>query len=283
MARMTARTGQIRDRMTMAGYRGLKAAAQLSRRPDESDRRYVFIVGMQRSGTTTLVRVFERDFRTRVFQEHSRLSDQDADRNIRLNPLPDVERALRPVRAPIVVLKPLVETQKTPLLLDRFEPSLAIWCYRHYLEVAQSNIRQFGDRGGKNNLRPIVRRDRTNWRAELVPDDVQETVDRLFSEEMPQLDAAALFWWVRNRLLFDLGLDEDPRVQMLSFDRFVTDPRQAMVDIYERLGVAYPRNEVTAAVDAGVARPNPEKAFAEEIYQLCESLWEGLKAAERLS
>lgn len=280
MTRVTPRTGEFRDQVTIAAYRALKATVQLRYPRNNPDRRYVFIVGMQRSGTTTLVRVFERDLRTRVFQEHSPLSNQDLERKIRLNPLPDVERALQQVRAPVVVLKPLVETQKTPMLLEHFAPSLAVWCYRHYLAVAQSNIRQFADRGGRNNLRPIVRRDQDNWRAEIVPEAVQETVDRLFSEDMPQLDAAALFWWVRNHLFFDLRLDADARVHMLSFDRFATDPRKAMGEIYDRLGVSYPPNNVTAGVDARVARPNPDIGLNSEIRQLCETLWQRLTTAD---
>ena len=277
---MTPRTGQLRDRVNIVAYRAIKATAQLRYPRDNTDRRHVFIVGMQRSGTTTVVRVFERDLRTRVFQEHSPLSNQDLERKIRLNPLRDVERTLQNVRAPLVVLKPLVETQKTPMLLDHFDPSLAIWCYRHYLAVAQSNIRQFADRGGKNNLRPIVQRDRNNWRAEVVPPDVEDTVDRLFSEDMTQLDAAALFWWVRNRLFFDLALDTDARVHMLQFDRFVTDPRGAMTEIYDRLDVPYPRRDVTAGVDARVARPNPDAPMNNEIRELCDLLWEQLRAAD---
>lgn len=280
MTRVSARTGQGRDRVTIAAYRALKATAQLRYPSDNPDRRYVFIVGMQRSGTTTLVRIFERDFRTRVYQEHSPLSNQDLERRIRLNPLPDVDHALRKVGAPLVVLKPLVETQKTPTLLDHFNPSLAVWCYRHYLAVAQSNIRQFADRGGRNNLRPIVQRNQENWRAEVVPPEVGETVDRLFSEEMPQLDAAALFWWVRNHLFFDLGLDADARVHMLRFERFTSEPRRAMSEIYDRLAMPYPRNDVTAGVDASVARPNSEIILGSEIRQLCEELWERLTAAD---
>lgn len=280
MTRVSARTGQLRDRVKIAAYRALKATLQLRYPAGNPDRRYVFIVGMQRSGTTTLVRVFERDLRTRVYQEHSPLSNQDLERGIRLNPLPDVDRALRRVGAPLVVLKPLVESQRTPMLLDHFEPSLAVWCYRHYLAVAQSNIRQFGDRGGRNNLRPIVQRDGNNWRAEVVPPDVGEAVDRLFSEDMPQLDAAALFWWVRNRLFFDLGLDADARVHLLRFERFGSEPRRAMSEIYDRLAMPYPRNEATAGVDPRVARPNVEIDLNPEIRQLCEELWERLKAAD---
>lgn len=280
MVGVTPRTGELRDRINIAAYRAIKSAAQRRLPRPHPDRRHVFIVGMQRSGTTTLVRAFERDLRTRVFQEHSPLSDQDVERNIRLNPLGDVELALQQVRAPIVVLKPLVETHRTATLLDEFVPSVAIWCYRHHLAVAQSNVRQFGDRGGKNNLRPIVQRDRRNWRAEMVPQDVQDTVDALFSEDMSQLDAAALFWWVRNRLFFDLALDDDARVHMLRFERFVEEPRRAMLRIYRHLGVSEPSNDVTKSIDAQVARPNSDVQLHARISELCDELWVRLTAAD---
>lgn len=274
------RTGQLADRVRIVGLRTLKAVAQRRYPRGTPDRRFVFIVGMQRSGTTTLVRVFERDLRARVFQEHSPLSKQDTERGIRLDPLDDVAHALSRVRAPLIVLKPLVETQHTPALLDRFEPSLAIWSYRHYLAVARSNVRQFGDRGGRGNLRPIVEGDPSNWRSEVVPPDVVETVREILRDDLPQVDAAALFWWVRNRLLFDLGLDTDPRVEMLRFEHFTSDPRAAVERMYDRLGVAPPRFDTTRAVDAAVARPNAQVDLDPRVRALCDELWERLTSAD---
>lgn len=262
--------------MVTGAYRLFKATYQLSFPRDTPGRVHVFIVGCQRSGTSTVLRVFERDFRAKVFSEHSILSSQDLERRIRLNPIPDVQHALRNVRAPIVVLKPLVETQNTPELLDSFANSHAIWCYRHYLPVAVSNLRQFGYQGSIGNLKPIVDRERGNWRAEYVPRDVEETISRLFSESMCPEDGAALFWWVRNRLFYDLGLDKDPRVMMLRYEDFSRDPRTAMEDVYRHLGTPYPSGRATGAVSATASRPDADVAISDEVRELCEELWQRL-------
>ena len=271
--RAPGRTGGTADRLKIGGYRVLKAIYQRRYRPNAAGRRHLLVVGCQRSGTSTVLRVFERDFRARVYSEHSSLSSQDVERNIRLDPVADVRRELASVRAPLVVLKPLVETQNTPELLEGLEPALALWCYRHYIPVANSLVLQFGDRGGIANLTPIVNGDRDNWRSQYVPADVEEVIRQHYSLSMPSEDAAALLWWVRNHLYFDLSLDTDSRVTLFRFDDFMADPRSSIGAVYDNLELPRPRSNVTAAVKPGAVRPPAHLDLNPRVHELCEALW----------
>src|SRR5262245_20893973 len=105
--------------------------------------RVLFIVGCQRSGTTLLTRLLDTDVGCRVFREHSELSSADEAAGIRLKPLPEVAAILGRVRAPLVVAKPLVETQNVRSLLEHFPGSRALFMYRGYADVARSDLAKF--------------------------------------------------------------------------------------------------------------------------------------------
>ena len=92
--------------------------------------------------------IFDADLNAKVYREVSKLSSfapiEDGMR--RLKPLALVEYALRRDRAPIVVLKPLVESQQADHILRHFLRAKALWMYRHFLDVASSNLSHFGMR-----------------------------------------------------------------------------------------------------------------------------------------
>ena len=49
--------------------------------------------------------------------------------------------------------------------------------------------------------------------------------------------AQALWWYLRNQLYFDLGLDERADCYLLSYDRMVADPPNEMARLCQFLGV----------------------------------------------
>lgn len=241
----------------------------------------LFIVGCQRSGTTMMLRMFERDRLSRVYGEFSELSSRDANK-IRLNPLPLVKKQLAQDPAPFAVLKPMVETQNIVTLLDYFPGSKALWIYRHYQDVAASNLKNFGEENGISDLRPIVERHPGNWRSEHVPEDVRITVSQYFSEDMSNIDAAALFWYVRNRLYFDLYLEKDARVMICRYDNIVKNPRSKMQEVYDFLGRPFPEAVVMKDVNTASIGKGRNNVISAEIQTLCEGLLERLDDA-RLS
>ena len=135
---------------------------------DNKEKRILFILGCQRSGTTLMLEIFENDPRTKTFGEFSKLSSQDTKKKIRLNPLNLVEKDLQKERVPFIVLKPLVESQNASELLDYFEGSKVLWMYRDYRDVALSNLDHFSHNNGYNNIKPILQNDPDNWRSEKV-------------------------------------------------------------------------------------------------------------------
>ena len=248
----------------------------------KSDQQSVlFIVGCQRSGNSIMQDVFNKDLNTKSYHEFSEVSSNDTEAGIRLNTLDLVQKEFARVKAPLIVLKPLVESQNVPELLSYFENGLALWMFRHYKDVAQSNVKKFGPQNGINDLRPIVTGERNNWRSEKASPHVRETVARYFSEDMNPYDAAVLFWYARNSIFFDLELDRHPRVMMCSYEDFVLDPEKFVKSVYERLGRPYPAINLAAEVHANSRKKGKDIEVTPEIEQLAADLYQRLERTYR--
>jgi hypothetical protein len=242
-------------------------------------RQLLFIFGCQRSGTTLVKDIFDNDLNARVYGEFSEISrSQKGRRNLRLKPLEEVKAIIERGPARLIVAKPIAETQNALKLLAFFPGSKALFIYRNYAAVAASNLKLFGPGNGISNLRPIMEGDATNWRAEGVSADVRGMVAARFRGDMDPYDAAALFWYVRNRFFFDLGLDRHPAVRPLRYEDLVRDPSGMMARVYGFLGMDCPR-AAAALVHGDSAGKGREVKLSAEIRDLCQDLLERLEHA----
>ena len=270
---------RIRHRAQRELLLGRKRAYRLAHPfPNDGRKAVVVIVGCQRSGTSLMLELFGADRRSVTFPERSALSSPAEDR-LRLKPLPEVQRRLERTRAPLLVLKPLVESQNVPALLDGLDNSHAIWMYRRPESVAASDLSYFGVENGERNLRLLLSNDPPNWRGEFVPDSTRAVLSGHYHPGMNARDAAALFWWARTSLFFDLRLDERPDVRLCSYERLVRQPDSTMRFLYDFVGVSYPEREITSGVHQGSAGRKDDFPLSPEVGRLCEELWERLATA----
>jgi hypothetical protein len=267
------------ERLTLSFLRLRKGVYQYClMKKTSKEKNILFIIGCQRSGTNLMQMLFERDFHTKVYGEFSRLSSGDARHKIRLNPLHLVRKEIGKNRASFIILKPLVETQNTPKLLRYFNGSKALWMYRNYKDVAASNLSHFGVKNGLNNLRAIGNNEPQNWRSENMSYYTKEIVMKYFSEDMNPYDAAALFWFARNRLFFELELEKNPRVMMCRYENLVTDTVKVMQNIYNFMGYTYSPYNIPGNVHANSLGHGKEIVLSPEIDLLCYGLLHKLDA-----
>ncbi|MFT6735561.1 MAG: hypothetical protein ACJAS9_003772 [Polaribacter sp.] len=191
----------------------------------------VMIMGCQRSGTTLVSRVFDSFLNTKVYGEFSELSD-DCTNKIRLNSIKDVNKKLENVKAKLIVMKPLVESQNADLLLSSIPNSNVVWMYRNFIDVASSDVLQFSDTAGHGNLQAIIKGDITNWRAERLTDEVVNLVKFHYSKHLSPLDCACLFWFARNSLYFSQDLFTNKNVSLWKYESLTDSPR----NYFENLG-----------------------------------------------
>ena len=232
-------------------------------------RKTLFIVGCQRSGTSVVQRVFERDMNAKIYGERSKLSSIEG---IRLNPLHTVIRAIQEDKAQFIVLKPLVKSQNVLSLLDAFPDSKALWLFRDYKDVANSNLKTFGTNNGINDIRPIVEQQPDNWRSEHVSEHVRSAILPHFSEDMNPHDAAVLFWYSRNSLFFDLGLEANPKVIMCKYEHLIAEPGMVFHNIYQKLGQTFPGEKITEEINSGAFRKGKAIEISPAINVLAQEL-----------
>lgn len=238
----------------------------------------LLIVGCQRSGATLLSDLFDADRDCRVFEECSVLSSRDQ-AGIRLNPLPDVAAIIGRVRAPLVVAKPLVETQRIRTLLNYFSGAKALFMYQHYADVVRSHLAKVGPGNAIENIRPIAAGDRHDWRSTGASAAVRECISQLYSESMSPSDAAALFWFARNRLYYDLDLGARTDVLLCRYEHLATDPPAVMRRIYAFVGLECPdvphAEQVqphTEQVHSAAVSKGRDLQLSAQVRALCEQL-----------
>jgi hypothetical protein len=235
-------------------------------------KRILFIFGCQRSGTTMMQEIFDRDINSKVYGEFSAITrTRGKAHNIRLRPLEEVKAIFDRDRVGFIVAKPLAETQNARKLLEYFPQAKAVFIYRHYRAVASSNLKLFGQTNGINNLRPIVNGDGSNWRAEGVTPETRALVMGRFHESMNPYDAAALFWYVRNRFFFELALDQHPSVKLLKYEDLVRDPEGTIADVYNFAGARFSRTGTKLVHGHSVAK-GKDVDLSPSIVALCEEL-----------
>ena len=263
---------RLRKKIYSQSFRVYKELYQHVKGEGWQSKKVVFIFGCQRSGTTLMTEIFEKDLNVKVYPERSRLCTHAPNDEYRLNPLSIVKETIDRDRFPVVVLKPLVEVQNSVRILSYFPGAKAIWMYRNHKDVASSNLKRFGIRNGIDNLRFIVRNDYQNWRAEHVPDYLREIVVENFSETMNPHDAAALFWFVRNSFFFDLKLDKHPDIIMCRYGDLVTNPFQAISTIYDFIDQPFPNEKLTANVHPLSVGKGKTISLSTKIDRLCADL-----------
>ena len=234
----------------------------------------VFIIACQRSGTSIMVKVFQKDFQTKVYEdEHSPITSEDMKSFIRFNSFESLFKIFQKVNAKVIITKPLVEIQNILSYFDFFPGSKAIWIFRNYKDVAFSNITHFGKDNGYKNLKPILDSEDNNWRSENLPNKIREVVSKHYIEDLGSYDAAALFWYVRNALFFELGLDKRSDVTMCKYEDFVQKPAKNIRRIYDFLEIHYPGDKIVEEVHQKATGKGRIVELSKSINDICDELY----------
>ncbi len=238
----------------------------------------VFVVGVQRSGTNMLVRGLERSPEFEVRNEN----DRAAFDRFQLRP-DDVIRALVERSGHRYVLfKPLIDSHRTADLLDGIatpSPARAIWAYRGVDGRVRSSTTKFGD-SNLQALRRIAAGDTGIWQAGGLSAARLELIATFDLGAMSAESGAALFWWLRNQLFFDLGLDARTDVVLASYEATVEDPEAAIGRVCAFLGFPY-RPELAEHIDRRAAGSRPPLPIDARVRELCTDLEDRLAAAYR--
>lgn len=234
----------------------------------------VFLMGAQRSGTNMMVHGLDEAPEFKVYNE----GNATAFRNFRLRPPPTIQSLIERSSAEFVLFKPLCDSHRAAELLDRFHPrARVIWAYRDVDGRVRSALAKFGD----SNLRVLrayaAGKAYDAWQVQGISTTNAAFVRSFNFDRLSVESGAALFWYVRNSLFFEMSLDRRDEVMLVSYDRFVAEPERVATALCTFLGLQY-RPELIAHV-----RPRPPAwreplAIDGRIRERCDELQERLDA-----
>jgi hypothetical protein len=225
-----------------------------------------FVAGVQRSGTNMMMDVLECSPHTEVFHER----DTRAFEGFELRPRDVLHDLVRSSPASYVVLKALCEVEQLRSLLDEFAPAKAVWIVRAVDDVVNSHLVLW--KRMPEFVAAIVKdRDAARWRGRGMSDETHALVKRLYHPELSNASACALFWYFRNVLFFEQGLDADPRVRAVRYEALVTDPVRESAAIFAFLGLPY-TGAVSRTVRSGSVRKQVPPRVDPAIREVCGKL-----------
>lgn len=239
----------------------------------------VFVVGLQRSGTNMLLRGLDC---APEFEVHNE-SDRRVFRRYRLRSEEVVRDTIRASRHRYVLFKPLCDSHRAPelLALRGLAAGKAIWIYRDVDDRARSTIAKFGD-SDLQAMRRVAAGDGDRvWQGQRLSDETLRRLRAFRYDTMTRETAAALLWYARNSLFFDLGLDRRPDVLLVCYDLLVAEPERVGRELCRFLGLPW-RPELFAHVQRRhpSRRPLPIDPAARE---LCDAMGARLDRAATAS
>ncbi len=231
----------------------------------------LFLIGSGRSGTDLVVENLSRSPELDVYNE----THPAAFENWRLRDFGALRGLVEKSRARWVLFKPIVETHRAREMLEFDGRTKILFAIRNPADTVNSIIRFFGDQ---------VKDWASEW-SQSGPNDsfalnaTSYLRDSFLEHYRPDLtvhECAALQWWVRNSLFFELGLSESERVRVTDYDVLTGDPEGAFRGICSFLGISF-RKSMAKGVSKKSKGKHPPPELDESIQRACEDLWESLR------
>lgn len=253
--------------------RYIKPVLQYLRYP-RGVKRSVLILGTQRSGTNMLAYAFQQLPICRVYSETEDLSRFDKDTKLRLDPLSQIHSRFSNTYAPVVVAKPLIESYRANELLEELPGARVIWMYRHFRDVAASDLKKFKQTGGRGNILPIINDNPDNWRNKGVSSGIRETLRAVYQEDLSPFECACLFWYARNRMAFEMGLDQNNKVTFVSYESLINKPKTTFSKLLDSVDMPiFPHSgSATRHIKQSKKRQGTQNKIRPSILKLCEGL-----------
>lgn len=199
------------------------------------ERTPVFIVGLQRSGTTMLMDIFHLHPETEVFDE---ARDSRSFRDFRIRDRQTLRQVIDESHYRFPCFKIIADSHILPSILDGMANPKVLWMYREPGPNAASRLAKFPR--GTASIRAMCANYRDGgWFAEGVSRGVARRLRALDCSRFTDFDYACLVWWVRNQLYFEMGLANDPRVRLLRYETLVAQPEPTMRALFDWTGMSW--------------------------------------------
>ena len=244
---------------------------------------FTFIFGCQRSGTTLLRHLIGLDSRVQDYGEGDppyfwQVPNEDP-RYIRLRDDEEIERLRRKERSPIVLLKPLHDTQCARHLLDRWPNSRAIFIHRHYRQVILSHLNYYRGRyEPMAYISDLLQLQPQSWKAQNLDPSMADFVRQHGHLADNASNRFALLWLARNSLRFS---QNHARLIGLGYASLVEQPQRCLQILGAHLGLTFPAHLALIPQERLRDQALPQE-LAPPLLEACELMMQRLNEASAL-
>lgn len=252
--------------------RPLKRAAQTVSLRSAGAERSIVVVGVQRSGTNMIMQALDHRWDTDVYHE----SDPRAFDEFQMKSSAVMAELRLHSPAKIFITKALLDLHRVEELRETLKPARFIWIYRHFDPMVASHRIKW-DHG--EYIDQIVEDPASaGFRGLGMSDDTLRTLREIFRPEMSREGRTALFWWFRNKLLFEQGLDSAPDSVLVNYEKIVSAPEESWQLIWDRMDLA-PDAKSIRFIHANSKTRKPLPEIEDDVRALCDEMWDRLNAA----
>jgi len=195
----------------------------------------VFIMGYGRSGSSMLLKIFERDLRVHAFHENHR----SVARNYMLRH-DLLQKTIHNSKFKVVVFKPLLDAFNISKLLSIYPQGVYIWLVRDFQDVVASAIKQFGPEVANYLKFYIEHKKGDNWISKSLPEEVENKIRDITKDlALKTEDWMALVWWAVNHTIIKEKLYNVHNLYIIRYEELVSKPEVIMNKIYKKIGIPY--------------------------------------------
>jgi hypothetical protein len=235
----------------------------------------IFVLGCYRSGKTTLLKTIQHSPECEIFNESNRL----AYKNYRIRSNRRIKSLVRKNTKNVVIFELVNDLQYADQFLGLYPQSKAIWLYRNYHGVIQAALERWGPLWRDIITGVVGKSSKYRYQRKLLMErmspETLDTIRRYWREDISPADGAALLWYARNAIYFDLQFERDRRVLMVKYEDLLLKPEFHLKRILDFMSChfdkSYPRFPYSLAATA----PG-EHALRPDIEILCGELMKRL-------
>jgi hypothetical protein len=231
----------------------------------------VFLVGCGRSGTNMIGKRLARSWQIDIYNEDHPAAFDD----YYLKDFSTLEHLIQCSAANLVLFKPIRDTYQINRLLSHFPDAKSIFVIRHYSDVINSGMKRFGADHWLEQVQTWLATDFAEFSIAPPKAETKDFVRSRYTPAITPESGAAVFWWFRNQLFFDLECHTNEHIRLVQYERIVSNPDQEMAELCRFLGIRF-HADATDGIRPTSVRRDSQPVLDEQIEQDCQNLWERL-------